>query len=322
MGPLLAIVGPTAVGKSTLALRLALAFGGEIVNADSRQVYRYMEVGTAKPTPEQRDQVPHHLVDILDPDQDFSLALFLQHAREAVRGIHDKGRLPIVVGGTGQYIWALLEDWKVPQVPPDPKLRAELEAEEVAGGLGTLHKRLQELDPQGASTIDPRNTRRVIRALELHHVTGKMPSSLRDKGQLPYHHLVIGLTTAREALYERIDQRVDRMLEGGLVSEVKGLLSGGYTADLPSMSSMGYREIAAYLGGEMDLDEAARRIKYATHGFARRQYTWFRRGDSRIRWVDATGDPYPEAEGLLREFLRGEGRWCGRIGTTPEETQE
>ena len=320
-GPLLAIVGPTAVGKSALALRLALAFEGEIVNADSRQVYRYMEVGTAKPTPEQRDQVPHHLVDTLDPDQEFSLALFLQLAREAVRCIHDKRRLPIVVGGTGQYIWALLEDWKVPQVSPHPQLRGELEAEEVAGGSGTLHKRLQALDPQGASTIDPRNTRRVIRALELHHVTGMTPSRLRSKGRPPYRHLVIGLTIAREALYESIDKRVDGMLEGGLVPEVKGLLGRGYTADLPSMSSMGYREIAAFLSGELDLDEAARRMKYATHGFARRQHNWFRPGDSRIYWLDATGDPYPEAEDMVREFLRGAGR-CGRIGTTPEEKQE
>jgi len=314
--PLLAIVGPTAVGKSALALALARAFEGEIVNADSRQVYRHMDVGTAKPTPAQRDQVPHHLIDILDPDQEFSLALFLQLAQEAVRNIHGMGKLPMVVGGTGQYIWALLEDWKVPQVPPDPQLRRALESEELAGGQGTLHKRLQTLDPQGASSIDPRNIRRVVRALELHHVTGKLPSSLRMKGRPPYRHLVIGLTMPREALYQRIDQRVDRMLEQEFVSEVEGLLKLGYTPDLASMSSLGYREIASVLGREIDLVEATRRIKFATHGFTRRQYTWFRRGDSRIRWVDATGDPYPEAEGLVRDFLRGQGR-CGRMGTTP-----
>ena len=317
----IAIVGPTAVGKSALALRLARRFDGEIVNADSRQVYRYMDVGTAKPTPEQRAQVPHHLVDILDPHQEFSLALFLQLARDAVRSIRDKGKLPMIVGGTGQYVWSLLEDWRVPQVPPDPRLRRELEEEEAAGGPGTLHKRLQGLDLQAAATIDPRNTRRVIRALELHHVTGKPPSSLRDKGRPPYHHLVIGLTMDRKGLYQRIDQRVDRMLEEGLVSEVEALLGRGYAAELPSMSGMGYRDLAAFLGEELDLAEATRRIKYATHSFARRQHTWFRPGDSRIHWLDATGDPYPEAEDMVLEFLRGAGE-CGRIGTTPEEKQE
>ena len=283
--PVLSIVGPTAVGKSALALHLAQVFDGEIVNADSRQVYRLMDIGTAKPSPEDRSKVPHHLVDILDPDQEFSLALFLDLAGGAIQDIRSRGKLPIVTGGSGQYIWALLEGWDVPNVPPDTRLRQKLEERGRREGASALHRSLSEVDPETASRIDARNLRRMIRALEVHHAVGLSPSVLPRKRPPPYNPLVIGLTMSREALYGRIDRRVDEMLERGLVGEVRDLLGMGYSQNLPCMSGMGYREIALHLGGEYSLEEVSQRIKYDTHRYARHQYAWFRLGDPRICWL-------------------------------------
>ncbi len=326
MVPLIVILGPTAVGKSNLALRLALAFNGEIVNADSRQVYRLMDIGTAKPSLEDQGQVPHHLIDILNPDQEFSLALFLELAHQAIQDIHRRGKLPIATGGTGQYIWALLEGWQVPHAPPNARLRQELEEKAKQGGTEALYKRLSEIDPETASRVDPRNLRRVIRALEIYHSTGKAPSAVRRKQPPPYHRLIIGLTTTREDLYRRIDRRVDEMLEKGLVAEVHDLLRMGYSSASPCMSSMGYREIALHLRGEFTLEEAARRIKYETHRFARHQYAWFRLSDPRIHWLEVGPDLDLEAEALVKEFLnacpersRRESHECGRIPSTTEE---
>ena len=289
--PIVAIIGPTAVGKSAMGIHLAATFDGEVVNSDSRQVYRFMDVGTAKPSVEDRSRVPHHLIDILDPDQNFSLALFLQMARSAVRDIQARRKLPILVGGTGQYIWALLEGWRVSQVPPDPDLRRSLEKEASQGGSETLYKRLQEVDPRAASRIDPRNVRRVIRALEVYQAAGTAPSN--QKGEALLSSLILGLTTDRKTLYDLIDTRVDQMLAEGLIEEVQGLLDKGYSPGLPSMSGMGYKEIAQHLQGELTLEDAVQRIKYETHRFARRQYTWFRLSDKRINWLD--GGPYSTA---------------------------
>ncbi len=315
------VVGPTAVGKSALALHLALAFNGEIVNADSRQVYRSMDIGTAKPSPGNRERVRHHLIDILDPDQDFSLAVFLHMAREAVQDIQNRGKLPIVAGGTGQYVWALLEGWQVPHVPPHARIRRELEDEARRDGADALYQRLREVDPQTASMMDPRNLRRVIRALEIYLTVGVAPSSLRRKQAPPYHSFIIGLTLDRKALYGKIDRRVDDMLGRGLVEEVQGLLHVGYSPGLPCMASMGYREAALYLNGELTLEEAAQRIKYETHRFARRQYAWFRLADPRIHWVESRLDMERQAEALAKKFLR-EASDCGKIASASEEIVE
>ena len=301
--PVLFIVGPTAIGKSDLSMRIAPAFGGEIVSADSRQVYRYMDIGTAKPSPGDEAQVHHHLINIIDPDQEFSMAMFLDLARRTIQDIHSRDKIPVVVGGTGQYIWALAEGWQVPQAPPLPELRRRLEDTARREGSEALYRRLTDIDPDTASSIDPRNVRRVVRALEIYHSTGQLPSVLRRKRPPAFRSLVIGLTTSREALYSRIDLRVDGMLERGLVSEVRDLLGTGYSPDLPCMSSMGYKEIALYLNGGCTLEEAQERIKFETHRFARHQYAWFRLKDPRIHWLEAEPDMYPQAEALIGRFL-------------------
>ena len=303
--PLLSIVGPTSVGKTDLAIRLALALDGEVVNADSRQVYRHMDIGTAKPTPDQRSLVLHHLVNILDPDEAFGLGSFMRLASRAISDIHRRGKLPILVGGTGQYVWSLLEGWRPPRVPPNRALRERLEKEAKLCGPAALFSRLTEVDPQAENTVDGRNPRRVIRALEVYEATGLAPSSLiRSKGPSPYAFSVVGLTLDRQALYGRIDSRVDSMMDRGLLAETRRLLSMGYTPELPSMSSVGYREMVLHLNSQLALAEAVQRAKYATHRLARRQLTWFRAGDPRIRWVTAGPEAVHRVEGLVSPLGR------------------
>ena len=288
--PLIAIVGPTAAGKSKLAVELARRFDGEIVNGDSRQVYRHMDIGTAKPSPQERSLVPHHLVDIVDPDEPYSLALYLAQARQAIEDIHGRGRIPFLVGGTGQYIWGLLEGFHAPQVPPNPSLRARLEAQAGEEGHDVLWRRLEEVDSLAASRIDPRNVRRVVRALEVYYETGIPFSQAQGREAPAYRSWVIGLALERPRLYERIDRRVEAMVERGWPQEVAHLLEKGYSPELSSMSSLGYREMAAYVRGELSLVEAVGRIKTATHRFTRHQYAWFRLKDPRIQWLDADGE--------------------------------
>jgi tRNA dimethylallyltransferase len=294
--PLLAILGPTAIGKSALAVELAQAFRGEIVSADSRQVYRYMDIGTAKPSPQQRSIVPHHLIDIISPDEDYSLALFLRQARALISGINkDRNALPVLVSGTGQYIWGLLEGWQVPEVSPDPQLRAKLEYRAETEGAARLYEELSRLDPDASYRIDPRNVRRVIRALEVFHSTRDRPRQHPRKVPPGYDTRIIGLTMEREALYRRIDERVDAMIAAGWVDEVRGLLERGYSPKLPALSSLGYSELVQYLDSKLALDEAIQRIKFRTHRFARQQYAWFRLRDPRIHWFDATARNYADA---------------------------
>ncbi len=295
---LVAIVGPTATGKSQLALDLAKAFRGQIVSADSRQVYRYMDIGTAKPSEADRQEVLHHLHDLQDPDERFDLATFLNLATEAIDGALEQGQLPIVAGGSGQYVWALLEGWQLPVTPPNEELRATLESQDP----DVLHRRLASIDPGAASRIHPNNLRRLVRALEVRQ-TDQLPASVDSPKDPRYHTLVIGLNMEREALYRRIDQRVDAMMEAGLLDEVHGLLDAGYDPALPSMQSTGYRELAQHLQGEIELSEAVQRVKYATHRLARRQYMWFRPTDPRICWLDASTNPYEEAARLVLRFL-------------------
>jgi tRNA dimethylallyltransferase len=283
---LIALVGPTAVGKTDLALWLGERLAVEVVSADSRQIYRGLDVGTAKPGPQERQTVPHHLVDIVEPGQILSLAEYQRLAYRAISDVQRRNRLPLLVGGTGQYVRAVLEGWRIPPVPPDEQLRAALQREAEAVGIEAFHARLREVDPQAAGAIDPRNVRRVIRALEVYYKTGRPISELQKKRPPPYRILKIGLTLPRPLLYRRIDERVERMMEKGLVAEVRELLRRGYSADLPAMSGLGYRQIAAYLRGETDLEQAVRQIKRETRRFARQQYVWFRLEDETIRWFD------------------------------------
>ena len=283
---MLAVVGPTAVGKSALGLRLAPLVNGEIVGADSRQVYRYMNVGTAKPSVEERAQVVHHVLDVVDPDEEFSLALYLRRARAAIGEIEARGCVPILVGGTGQYVRALLDGWNVPEVPPDAALRAELEARVEREGAEALHRELADIDPEAAARIDPRNPRRVVRRLEVL----RSPHAATGAGQQqPLGAVVVGLTLNRADLYGRIDARVDDMMCRGWLAEVEGLIARGYGADLPSMSGHGYRELAAHLAGDWPLEEAVEETKRRVRRFPGQQYGWFRLDDERIRWFDAAG---------------------------------
>jgi len=284
----IAIVGPTAVGKSELALHLAQYFPVEIIGADSRQVYRYMDIGTNKPSPAERASVPHHVIDVVEPDEDFSLAMYHQLAIEALKAIQQKGKLPLLVGGSGLYVWSLVEGWKIPQVPPDQKLRRQLEARAEQEGNQSLYQELQDIDPTAAAKINPSNTRRIIRALEIYHTTGQHPSQLQRKEALGFPILFIGLTRKRSELYRRIDWRVDKMIQMGLVEEVEQLLKKGYSSSLPSMSGIGYKQIGQFLRGEMTLPQAIDKMKYETHRLARHQYAWFRLGDNRIHWFDTS----------------------------------
>jgi tRNA dimethylallyltransferase len=285
--PLLVILGPTASGKTGLAVEIAQALGGEILSADSRQVYRQMDIGTAKPTPEQRATAPHHLLDLVDPDEPFAVADFLDHAKPLIDNLHAAGKLPMLVGGTGQYITALLEGWTIPRVPPNAALRAELEAYAAEHGAAALHQRLRAVDPDSAEAIHMNNVRRVVRALEVHQIAGERYSDLQRKQPPPYHVWQVGLTMEREQLYARADARFDEMMTRSLLDEVRRLLDTGYDRVLPSMSGLGYAELTAHLLDGEPLESAVQRAKYNTHEFIRRQYSWFRGHDSGIDWRDS-----------------------------------
>jgi tRNA dimethylallyltransferase len=280
---LLVIVGATAVGKTALSLTLAQAFAGEIISADSRLFYRGMDVGTAKPTAVEQALVPHHFIDVCAPDETLTLADYQEQAYAVIDRIQGNGRLPILVGGTGQYVRAVVEGWGIPRVPPHPALRQALE--KVNGP--ELARWLRGLDPAAAARLDPRNVRRVIRALEVTLVKGRPISELQRKQPPPYRICQIGLQRDRQSLYQRIDDRVDLMMANGLLAEVERLRERGYGRDLPAMSGLGYRQLGAYLDGEMSLEEAVERIKFETHRFARQQATWFRLDDPAIHWFDA-----------------------------------
>lgn len=287
---LVAIVGPTASGKSAIALDLARRLGGEIVNADSRQVYRGMEIGTAGPSLAERRLVPHHLFDIAGPADDYSLALYREQALAVFDEIWARGSFPWLVGGTGQYVWALLEDWQVPAVAPDDALRGTLASFAAEHGADALHARLREVDPLAAERIDARNVRRVIRALEVFEHTGVPISRWQRKGQPGFEHLIFGIEVEREVLDDRIGSRVEAMFAAGFVGEVRALLTDGVPPDAPAMSSIGYGEVVRHLAGELSFAEAVDLTKRATRRLARRQRQWFRGEDPRITWVrDADG---------------------------------
>lgn len=300
--PLLVIIGPTAVGKTALALELARDLQGEIISADSRQIYRGLDIGTAKPTLQEQAAAPHHLLDVVEPDEVLTLAEFQERAWVAIEAIHRRRRLPLLVGGTGQWVKAVVEGWGIPRVPPDPALRAELEAQAQLAGHEALHAQLATVDPESGQKIDARNVRRVIRALEVYHKTGIPISRHQRKTTPPYRIFQIGLTMPRELLYERIDQRIEAMMRQGLLDEVERLVAAGYSWDKPALSSLGYRQFEPYLQGEASLEEAVALIKKETRRFIRQQYNWFRLDDPQIHWVDV--QTLPAAYPHLREFVR------------------
>jgi len=299
--PLILLIGPTAVGKTELSLQLAERLNGEIVSADSRLFYRGMDIGTAKPTLQERARVPHHLIDVADPDEIWSLAVFQQKATEIIAYIHTRGKLPFLVGGTGQYVRAVTEGWTPPEVKPDERLRAELEKMKEERGVDWLHEKLQTLDPIAAKKIDARNVRRTIRALEVILTTGKLFSQQRGQSDSPYNLLTIGLKRPREELYQRVDKRIEAMFAAGLVEEVKGLLGKGYSPDLPTMSAIGYRECIQVLNGQLSVEQAKVEMRRATRVFVRRQANWFKEDDPDIHWFYAGETNLVE---LVENFVR------------------
>ena len=294
--PVILIVGPTAVGKTELALRLAEQMNGEIVSVDSRLFYRGMDIGTAKPSKEEMARVPHHLIDIVNPDETLSLAVFQEMAQTIIAGIHARGRLPFLVGGTGQYIRAVTQGWSPPEVTPNEKMRAVLETLQEEKGKEWLHAKLQILDPEAAQAIDLRNVRRTIRALEVIFSTGRRFSEQRGIGDSPYHLITIGLARPREELYQRVDERIEKMFADGLLNEVKSLLDQGYSPTLPSMSAIGYRECVSVVQGSMTVEQAKVEMRRLTRVFVRRQGNWFKESDPSIHWF------HPARENLLNEI--------------------
>jgi tRNA dimethylallyltransferase len=282
--PLIVIVGPTAVGKSLNAIQLAQILDGEIVSADSRLFYKGMDIGTAKPSSLERSLVPHHLIDVSEPDQTWSITVFQQAAREAIDAIHIKGRLPFLVGGSGQYIHAVVKGWTPPAVKPNLQMRRALEELNKSNGPVWLHDRLALLDPAAAEKIDARNVRRTIRALEVILSSGHRFSEQGGQALSPYSLIQIGLFLPRADLYKRIDERIDAMFEHGLLREVKELLDQGYSPELPTMSAIGYREAVQVLQGRMTEEEAKTRMRKSTRVFVRRQANWFKQNDNDITW--------------------------------------
>jgi len=301
--PLIVIVGPTAVGKTSVSIELAKRLDGEIVSADSRLLYRGMDIGTAKPTEEETQGVPHYLIDVADPDERWNLAIYQRTAYQIIDAIHERGHLPFLVGGTGQYIRSIIEGWNIPPQKPDLAMRDALNDWVESIGPEGLHDRLAALDPEAADQIDYRNVRRVVRALEVIFNTGERFSELRRKQECPYDPIILGIDRPREELYERVDQRIEAMLENGLVDEIRGLLEAGYSPHLSTMSAIGYGEIIQYLKGEISYDEAVILIKRNTRTFVRRQANWFKPDDPRIIWFEAGDNLVEEMETTIRRQL-------------------
>jgi tRNA dimethylallyltransferase len=301
--PLILIVGPTAVGKTEIAIQLAERLNGEIVSADSRLFYRGMDIGTAKPSREEQARVPHHLIDIANPDEILSLAVFQQKAHAIIADIHSRKKLPLLVGGTGQYVRAVTEGWTPPEVKPDEDLRNELEKQKDENGIYWLHEKLKELDPVAAEKIDARNYRRTIRALEVIMTTGKKFSEQRGQIDSPYHLITIGLMRPRAELYARVDARIEAMFASGFLDEVKRLLASGYSPTLPTMSAIGYRECVEVLEGKIKIEEAKQAIMRMTRVFVRRQANWFKESDPNIYWYPVKDRVVDEIEKNIHQLV-------------------
>ncbi len=301
--PLVIIAGPTAVGKTSTAIALASSFDAEIISADSRQIYRRMNIGTAKPTPEELAAIRHHLIDIIEPNDAYSLACFKQDSENIIREISDRKKIPFMAGGTGQYIHAIVHGWIPPDMDADENYRQNMETVSQEKGKEFLHAMLREIDPEAAAMIDYRNARRVIRALEVFHKTGVPFSQQRQRGETPYQIIQIGLTRSRSELYQRIDNRIENMLRDGLIDETRQLLDEGIPPHTPALSAIGYREMVAFLNREITLEEAVCLIKRNTRNYVRRQANWFKLSDPEIQWFDMTDNPLDEIKHFLNSKL-------------------
>lgn len=282
------LVGPTASGKTSVSIELAKKLNGEIISADSMQIYKHMDIGTAKVTPEEMEDIPHYLIDIVYPDEEFTVADYKENAEKFIADINSRKKLPIVVGGTGLYVNSLVYDLNFTQVPPNEEIRNRLESLADKYGNEYIHKMLEKIDNESYNKINVMDRKRIIRAIEIYEVTGKPMSEQNKNFRKPidkYNLVMVGLNMDREKLYERINLRVDKMVEEGLVEEVSKLLEMGYNKDLVSMQGIGYKEIISYLEGELTLEESLELIKKGTRNYAKRQLTWFRR-DKRIKWVN------------------------------------
>lgn len=311
MRPLIVLTGPTAVGKTALSIKLAKEVGGEILSADSMQVYRGMDIGSAKIRPEEMQGIPHHLIDVLEPDQEFNVVVFQRLCRQALEGIYERGHIPILTGGTGFYIQAVLRDIDFTENPENTDYRRQLEQLASEKGSQVLHEMLKEVDPEAAQAIHSHNVKRMIRALEFYRLTGQKISEHNEREAerpSPYRYCYFVLSDDRETLYRRIEERVDRMLEEGLVEEVRGLMDRGCHRDMVSMQGLGYKEILDFLAGEITLEEAVYRIKTGTRHFAKRQLTWFRR-ESDVIWLNKPDYGYDEEKilAVIRRHLQEAG---------------
>ena len=301
--PLIVVVGPTAVGKTEISIRLAEKLGGEIVSADSRLIYRGMNIGTAKPAPEELRRVTHHLIDIADPDDEWSLGEYLLQTSKIISEIQARGVLPFLVGGTGQYIQAVVEGWELPDIKPDLALRQVILDWGERIGAEEVRARLELLDPEAAANIDGPNLRRMVRALEVIFRSGRKFSAQQKKSASPHRILQIGLIRSREELFRRIDLRIEKMVAAGFIEEVKDLLEAGYSPELSSLSAIGYKQIVGYLAGEYSLEEALRQIGSKTRKYVRQQANWFRIDDPKISWYDLSADPFDSILGEIQQFL-------------------
>ncbi|NLP34910.1 MAG: tRNA (adenosine(37)-N6)-dimethylallyltransferase MiaA [Clostridiales bacterium] len=302
--PLIILTGPTSVGKTALSINLAKAVNGEIISADSMQVYRYMNIGTAKITPDEKQGVPHYLIDEFDPDEDFNVVKFQSFAKKYINDIYNRGKIPILVGGTGFYIQAVLYDIDFTNNDTDNEYRNELEQLAKEKGNLYLHEQLEQIDPASAEAIHPNNIKRVIRALEYYKLTGEKISEHNEeqkKKTSPYNYCYFVLNKDRAKLYQGIEKRVDQMVQNGLLDEVKGLAARGYTRDLVSMQGLGYKEILSYLDGEYSLDEALAILKKETRHYAKRQITWFKR-EKDVIWINK--DEFENDDDILTYMLK------------------
>ena len=303
---ILAIVGPTAVGKTKLSLRLAQDLDGEIISADSMQIYKGMDIGTAKASPDERERVPHHLIDFIEPDEEFSVADFQARVDELIPAIDERGKLPMLVGGTGLYVKAVIQGFIFPDMETDWELRDRLEAEAEEKGTEYVHDKLKEIDPKLADKLHPNDLRRVIRGIEVYRKTGKTTTHFKEKAkERPprYNAVKIGLMREREKLYERINKRVDKMIEEGLIEEVRELYQQGYDLELTSMQALGYKQLINHFEGEYDLEEAIRLIKRDTRHFAKRQLNWFKRDDE-IKWFNPADYEFETLVAEVKEEIK------------------
>jgi tRNA dimethylallyltransferase len=303
--PVIVLLGPSAVGKTALSIEMAQQFSGEIISVDSRYLYKGMNIGTAKPSKTEMKEIPHHLIDIANPDEPISLAQFQTAVYEQIEAVFGRGSIPFLVGGTGQYLWSVVEGWLPPKTQPDSRFREVIEKMAHEMGTERVYQMVVSLDPEAAKKIEPNNLRRSIRALEVIFSTGELFSKQKEKNSPPYHFKVIGLQRSRAELYQRVDARIDQMLADGLIQETEKLIANGYGPNLPSMSAIGYKEISSYINQEISLDEAIALIKKRTRIFIRHQANWFKKDDPRIRWFVMSDTAGQE----ISEYIRSKEGW-------------